>query len=352
MIRLWFWLREHLFAGPVNTLLTFLSLILIYLLVVPLLEWAFVDVVWEAASAKPCRKTSGACWAAIGEKYRLIIFGRYPLDEHWRPLAASLCLVSMVVLSLIRYFWRASLLLVIWIGGNAAFLGLMWGGFLGLAFVENALWGGLPLTLMLATFGCFLSFPLAILLALGRRSHMPVIRAACTAFIELVRGVPLITVLFVAAFMFPLFTPVGVNVDELLRAQIGIILFQSAYLAEAIRGGLQSVQRGQIEAAQALGMGYWQMTLRIILPQAIKVAIPSIVNSFISLFKDTSLVSIVNLSDLLLSTRLAIADVNWRSAFIEGYVFIAMIYFIFCFSMSRYSQYLEASLGGERKVRQ
>jgi general L-amino acid transport system permease protein len=226
----------------------------------------------------------------------------------------------------------------------------MWGGWFGLAFVPNNLWGGLPLTLILTLIGLAVAFPVSIFLALGRRSTLPIIRIICIVYIERIRGVPLISLLFMASFMLPLFLPTGVNFDEVLRAQVAIIMFSSAYLAEAIRGGLQAMPQGQYEAAHALGLTYWQTQRKIILPQVLKISIPAIVNIFIGLFKDTSLVAIVSLSDLLLSMRQAIADVAWRRYFVEGYLFIALIYFCICFFMSKYSQYLENQLEtGQRR---
>jgi general L-amino acid transport system permease protein len=221
---------------------------------------------------------------------------------------------------------------------------LMWGGVFGLTFVSNDQWGGLPLTLILSVVGMVLSFPLAILLALGRRSDLPAIRAVCVGFIEFVRGVPLVSVLFMASVMFPLFLPDGVTIDKLLRAQVGIILFTAAYLAEAVRGGLQAVPRGQYEAADALGLGYWQKMGLIILPQALKISIPPLVNQFISMFKDTSLVIIIGLFDLLTTAKTALSDPQWRPFFVESYTFVALIYWGFCFFMSRYSQFLERKL--------
>jgi general L-amino acid transport system permease protein len=222
----------------------------------------------------------------------------------------------------------------------------------GLSFVPTSLWGGLPLTLLLSILGIAVAFPLAIFLALGRRSKMPLIRMFCVGYIELIRGVPLISLLFVGSFLLPLFLPRGVEISDLLRAQVAIIGFSAAYLAEVIRGGLQAIPRGQFEAADALGLGYWQKMAKIVLPQAITLVIPPIVNTFIGLFKDTSLVSIVSLSDLLLATKdMAIADVNWRAFYAEGYVFVALIYFVFCFFMSKYSQYLERSFETGRRKR-
>jgi general L-amino acid transport system permease protein len=218
--------------------------------------------------------------------------------------------------------------------------------------VPTSLWGGLPLTLLLSILGITVAFPLAIFLALGRRSKMPLIRMFCVGYIEVIRGVPLISLLFVGSFLLPLFLPRGVEISDLLRAQVAIIGFSAAYLAEVIRGGLQAIPRGQFEAAAALGLGYWRMMAKIVLPQAITLVIPPIVNTFIGLFKDTSLVSIVSLTDLLLATKdMAIGDVNWRAFYAEGYTFIALIYFVFCFFMSQYSQHLERSFETGRRKR-
>jgi len=337
------WPRKHLFNNVGNTILTLLCLALLWLVVPPVIDWALVGAVWSGGDPQLCRDAEGACWALIGEKHRFILFGLYPYDEHWRPLlATALFLIGLVVSSNPQFWswWLAPL----W-GAIAVTCGvLMWGGVLGLSYVDQANWGGVPLTLILATVGLTLSFPLAVLLALGRRSELPAIRAVCVAFIELIRGVPLISVLFMASVMFPLFLPEGVTIDKLLRAQVGIILFTAAYLAEAIRGGLQSVPRGQFEAADALGLSYWRKTGLIILPQALKVAIPPIVNQFISMFKDTSLVIIIGLFDLLSTAKTALTDPPWRPFYVEAYLFAALIYWGFCFFMSRYSQFLERRL--------
>lgn len=335
------WLRTNLFSSWFNSLLTVLAVLLLATIIPPLVHWFVVNAVWTAADPAACKEASGACWAMIHEKYRLILFGRYPFEQQWRPLLGILVLVAMIGVSCNRTFWRPWLADV-WLGGMAVWFLLMWGGIFGLSFVPNNLWGGLPLTLILTVIGLAVAFPVSILLALGRRSRMPIIRVISVAYIELIRGVPLISLLFMASFMLPLFLPTGASIDEVLRAQVAIILFSSAYLAEAIRGGLQAIPNGQYEAAHALGLTYWQTQRKIILPQAITIAIPSIVNIFIGLFKDTSLVAIVSLADLLLSMRQAIADPLWRRFFLEGYLFIALIYFCVCFFMSKYSQYLEA----------
>ena len=337
------WLRLNLFSSVWNAILTVLALALIVSVLPGLVDWAFVSAIWATDDPRVCKEADGACWAFVHEKYRLILFGRYPFDEQWRPLLGIFVLVVTIGISCNRNFWRAWLGLV-WLGGLGLFFLFMWGGVLGMSFVENSLWGGLPLTLLLAVGGVVVAFPLSILLALGRRSNMPGIRALCVGYIELIRGVPLISLLFMASFMLPLFLPTGVSFDQVLRAQVAIIMFTAAYLAEVIRGGLQAIPRGQYEAAQALGLGYWLMMGKIVLPQAIRLVIPPIVNTCIGMFKDTSLVAIVSLTDLLLATKQAIADPAWRAFFAEGYIFIALIYFCFCFFMSKYSQYLEAQL--------
>lgn len=244
---------------------------------------------------------------------------------------------------LLCWLWGRWLLLIWLFGLLFAYL-LMHGGFLGLSTVETRLWSGLPLTLIIAVVGMVLAFPLAILLALGRRSQLPAVRAICVGYIELIRGVPLITVLFMASLMLPLFLPTGMTIDKLVRAQVAFILFAAAYLAEVIRGGLQAIPRGQVEAADALGLSYFQRTRLIVLPQALSLVIPPLVNTFIGIFKDTTLVIIISLFDLLGTAEAALSDVNWQGFYVEDYVFIALIYFCFCFFMSRYSQALEHDL--------
>jgi general L-amino acid transport system permease protein len=271
----------------------------------------------------------------------LIILGRYPFDEQWRPLVATLLMLSLLVASCVRFCWKPWLVLL-WAGVLAIFFTLMYGNVLGLARVETDRWGGLPLTLLLATLSIAMAFPIALVVALGRRSELPAIRSACTIYVELVRGVPLISVLFMASFMFPLFMPQGTTIDVLIRVLAGITLFAAAYMAEVIRGGLQAIPKGQIEAAATLGLSYWQTQRKIVLPQALAMVVPGIMNNFIAIFKDTSLVTIVSLYELTGALGLALnSDADWRPFKIEGYLFIALIYFIFCFSMSRYSLWVE-----------
>jgi general L-amino acid transport system permease protein len=277
----------------------------------------------------------------VTEKYRLIIFGRYPFEQQWRPLVATLLMLGLLVASCVRFCWKPWLVLL-WAGVLAVFFTLMYGNVLGLSKVETDRWGGLPLTLLLATLSIAMAFPIALVVALGRRSDLPAIRSACTIYVELVRGVPLISVLFMASFMFPLFMPQGTTIDVLIRVLAGITLFAAAYMAEVIRGGLQAIPKGQIEAAATLGLSYWQTQRKIVLPQALAMVVPGIMNNFIAIFKDTSLVTIVSLYELTGALGLALnSDADWRPFKIEGYLFIALIYFIFCFSMSRYSLWVE-----------
>lgn len=335
---------RRLFNTPLNAMISTLLLPLLVLAGARFVDWALVDAVWTGTPADCRAAGKGACWAFVHEKYRLILFGRYPYAEHWRPLVAMGVLVALLLASTRDRLWNWRLG-VLWAVGLVAVGVLMWGGVLGLSFVPTPRWGGLPLTLMLAVFGIFGAMPLALLLALGRRSTMPMIRALCVVYIELIRGVPLISVLFMASVMFPLFLPQGIEINQLLRAQIGFLLFTAAYLAEVIRGGLQAIPSGQNEAADALGLSYWRKQRLVMLPQALGKVIAPMVNVFIGAFKDTSLVVIVGLLDLLLATRTALGDAPWRPYFIEAYLFIGFIYFVCCFAMSRYSQRFETARG-------
>jgi general L-amino acid transport system permease protein len=336
------WLRSNLFGDWKTASSTVILGGLLLWFVPQFLNWSLLSAVW-APDLKACRAAEGlgACWGVVAEKYRLIIFGRYPFEQQWRPLAATLLMLLMLVASCIRPFWKPWLA-GLWLVVLVVFFVLMYGNTLGLVKVETDRWGGLPLTILLSALSIVMAFPIALVVALGRRSDLPAIRAFCTIYVELIRGVPLISVLFMASFMFPLFMPQGLTIDVLIRVLVGITLFAAAYLAEVIRGGLQAIPKGQIEASATLGLSYWQTQRKIVLPQALAMVVPSIVNSFISIFKDTSLVSIVSLYELTGALDMAInADANWKPFKLQGYLFIALIYFIFCFSMSRYSQWVE-----------
>jgi len=346
------WLRANLFSSWLNSAVTLLVAYFVIRSLFGFIEWGIVNAVWSVPNnqTQACRdlRGIGACWAVITEKHRFILFGTYPFEEHWRPALCVLLFVGLYVVSAMRRFWRKELAFV-WAGVLTVIGVLMWGGVLGMPYVPQERWGGLVITLILATFGLALAFPLAILVALGRRSKLPAIKAICVLYVELIRGVPLISLLFMASVMFPLFLPEGMNIDKLLRAQLAIILFAGAYLAEVVRGGLQALSKGQYEAADALGLSYWQKTGFIILPQALRMVIPPLVNTFIGFFKDTSLVLIIGIFDLLTAGKTAIIEPAWQGFGVEVYLTVGAIYFVFCFAMSKYSQGLEAELNRHRR---
>ncbi len=341
------WLRKNLFSSLSNSVLTLLAVYLLYLAILPLIQWAFIDADWFGASREDCTG-GGACWVFISKRLNQFIYGFYPEVERWR---VNLTFALLVLLMLPLFIKRVPK--KVWLGGFLLFVYpvlaffLLYGGAFGLERIATDQWGGLMLTLVLSAVGMVASLPLGILLALGRRSSMPIVRTFCVAFIELWRGVPLITVLFMSSVMLPLFFPEGVTLDKLLRALIGITLFESAYMAEVVRGGLQAIPKGQYEAAKAVGLSFWKSMALIIMPQALKLVIPGIVNTFIALFKDTTLVIIIGLFDLLGAVEAAIKDPSWLGYAIEGYVFAAVVFWIFCYGMSRYSQALERQLSTE-----
>lgn len=353
------WIKDHLLSSVFNSALTVLIIALLVWIVPPLVKFLVIDAVWsgadrEACLATPARPEVGACWAFVREWFSFFIYGPYPADQRWRVdvffglLAFGigwLLWLDAPRRDLGALFFFAILPLV-----SVALLR----GFppLGLSVVDTASWGGLLVTLVVAAVGIVVSLPIGVLLALGRRSKMPAVKLISVLFIEFVRGVPLITVLFMASVMLPLFLPEGWTIDKLVRALIMVALFSAAYLAEVIRGGLQAIPRGQYEAADALGLTYWQKMGLIILPQALKLVIPGIVNTFIGLFKDTSLVLIIGIFDLLGIVQQNLSDANWFSPNtpMTGYVFAGVIFWLFCFGMSRYSMFVERRLAaGERR---
>jgi general L-amino acid transport system permease protein len=343
------WARTHLFSSWGNAALTLASVALVWLVATRFLDWAVFSAVFTGSDGRACNGPEvGACWPFVWNKLGLFMYGRYPEPERWRiNLTYVLALAGLVPLMIPRVpgkLWLSIYMLAVF--PLIGFV-LVRGGMLGLSYVPTEMWGGLFLTLVVASIGITASFPLGILLALGRRSELPIVRWASIGFIEIVRGVPLVTVLFMASVMLPLFLPPDVTFDKLLRALIGVALFSAAYLAEVIRGGLQAIPRGQYEAADALGLSYAQKMGLIVLPQALKLVIPGIVNSFISLFKDTSLVLIIGLFDLLGIVQQSIsADAKWFSdqTAATGYFFAGVIFWAFCFGMSRYSAFIERRL--------
>ena len=336
------WLRGNLFNTWYNSLLTLLILFALWKTVPPLVKWAFVDSLWDS-SAAACHDVDGACWSIIPANIRFIIFGFFPQDQQWRPALAMILLVAMVFYSKDRNHWNR-LLAWLWPVALVVMGVLMHGGLFGLSVVETSQWSGLPLTLLLALFGMFAAYPLGVVLALGRRSRMPAIKSLCVVYIELIRGVPLISLLFMSSVMFPLFLPEGVTIDKVLRAQVAIILFTAAYIAEVVRGGLQAMPKGQYEAAESLGLNYNQTMRLIILPQALKIVIPPSVGILISAFKDTSLVVIIALYDVLKTTKVALSNPKWTGFSTEAYLFLAVLYFVCCYAMSSYSRKLEKAL--------
>ena len=340
--------RARFFSRPSDVILTFMGLYLFYLLVPPLIEWAVINATWQGTSRVDCLKPNqGACWPFITEKWTQFVYGRYPLSEIWRVnLVFAIGGIGLFCLLIPRMpYKKQSTIFMVLFFPIISFI-LLIGDMFGLKEVDTTLWGGLLVTLVVAVVGNVFSLPLGILLALGRRSEMPVMRLLCVLFIEFWRGIPLITVLFMASVLLPIFLSQGVTVDKLLRCLIGVMLFSSAYMAETVRGGLQAIPKGQYEAASALGLNYIQKMRKVVLPQALKIVIPGIVNSFIALFKDTTLVLIVGLFDLLGMIQFHFSDADWSTpqTHYTGYAFAALIFWVFCFSMSRYSLYMERRL--------
>ena len=343
------WLRRNLFSTWYNVVLSVLAAWLVYQLVPPLINWALIDADWTGNSREACSR-QGACWVFIKEWIWQFIYGRYPADQRWRVnLGAAILIAASVPLFLPNFRFKVRLGLFLVIGYPVIAYFLFVGDAFGLEAVQTPLWGGLFLTLVIALVGNVLALPIGIVLALGRRSQMPVVRALSIGFIEIWRGVPLITVLFMASVMFPLFMPEGVTFDKLLRALVAVMLFEAAYLAEVVRGGLQAIPRGQFEGAQALGLSYWRMMAFVVLPQALKLMIPGIVNTFIALLKDTTLVLVIGLFDFLGMIQSAGTNPDWLGFSVEGYVFAAFVFWMMCFSMSRYSQHLEKKLSTEHR---
>lgn len=335
----WHWMRENLFSSPLNIALTLMGFWLLYLIIPPLVQWLYIDATFAGTTREDCASNSGACWVFVNAKIDMFMYGFYPADERWRiNLGLGLFIAFLIAVRFITnnkikfalfnlYLLIASILVI--------------GGVAGLEFVPTEKWGGLMLSIVVAGAGIILSFPVGVIVALGRQSELPIIRSICVTYVEFIRGVPLITILFMSSIILPLFFPEGITFDKLLRALIGIVLFQAAYVAEVIRGGLQSIPKGQYEAADALGLSYWQKMGLVILPQALKVAIPNLVGVFISLLQDTTLVLIIGLFDLLAMVRITAADSNWLGMETEGYVFVTFVFWFFCYIMSIYSDRLE-----------
>ncbi len=339
------WIREKLFSSVSNTILSLLGFYLMYISIPPLIDWMIIDATWSGTKEEITK--DGARWIFIIEKFNQFMYGFYPESQHWRPNLVLILFAVSIFIFRMNISAKSRLVLLLIYPVVSFFL--ISGGIFGLEHVETHKWGGLMLTIIVAAVGIIASFPIGVLLALGRQSQMPLIRTLCIGFIEFIRGVPLITLLFMASVVLPMFFHEGIDFDKLLRALIGITLFQSAYIAEVIRGGLQAIPKGQYEAANSLGLTYWQAMLLVILPQALKISIPNIVGSFIALFKDTTLILIIGLFDILAMVTLTNSDTAWLGFEVEGYVFVTMIYWVICFSMSQYSKSIERKFNTENK---
>ena len=331
---------KPLIGTPVNAVITLGCLWVLWLATKGAYGWLVARAVTEGGP-QACKVGQGACWPFYAAKLRFMIFGVYPYDEHWRMLLAMVLFMGALGITMIPRFWSRRLL-GLWAATITATAILIGGGVFGLSYVPTTQWSGLPLSFLLSAVGLALGFPLGLVLALARSSKLPAIRVLAIIFIEVIRGVPLISILFMASVMLPLFMPTGMTVDKLLRAQIAIVIFAAAYIAEAVRGGLQAIPRGQHEAASAMGLHYWQSMRLIVLPQALKIAIPPLVNISIGFFQDTTLVTIIGLLDFLSTVRTAMTDPAWVGiAVMEGYVFAAVVFLVFSYGMGAYSRFLE-----------
>lgn len=335
------WARRRLFATPLDACLSLGFGALVVWLVVGLADWALVDAVWSAAERERCRETSGACWSVIAARGRLILFGLYPYELHWRSTLACVAIVATMALSCVPWLWRLWRLAGLWAAGFATFVALMHGGVLGLATVTTEQWGGLSLTVFIFCSVVVVGMPLAIVLALARRSELPAVRAVAGAVIDVFRSLPLLTILFTAAVVVPLTVPDWAEGDKLWRVVVAFAVFFAAYQAEIIRAGMQAIAPGQEEAAAALGMRYRSRVFDILLPQAFRNALPATINQLVITFKETSIVTIIGFFEIMASANAAIGTGDWTAQYVEVYVFVGLIYFAFVFSLSRYGAYLE-----------
>lgn len=336
--------KKNLFNSGLNSVLTLISAFVLLYLLYLFVDWAFLSSIWTKESVEQCNSTDGACWSVIDARHRIIFFGLYPFEEHWRSMLACAVMIVTMIASCISWFWTARRLSILWLVGFATFYFLMQGGVFGLSTVTPERWGGLALTIFIFAAVSILGMPLSILLALGRRSKLPVIAKLVGLFIDFFRSLPLLTILFTAAVITPFVLPGWLQGDKLYRVIVGFAIFFACYQAENIRAGLQAIPSGQDEAGMTLGLSYWQRVTRILLPQAFRNSLPSIVNQFVITFKETSIVTIVGFFEILASGHAAYGTGEWTHYYIEVYVFIGLIYFIFVFSLSRYGAYLEKKL--------
>ncbi len=337
-------IKKGLFNSPLDIFITIACSIVFLYLLYQFIDWAFLSSIWTAAEEPMCRETDGACWSVIDARHRIIFFGLFPYEEHWRSTLACVVMVATIVASCFPWFWTGLKLSLLWLAGFGTFYTLMHGGVFGLSVITPERWGGLALTIFIFAAVSLLGMPLSIVLALGRRSKLPVIARLTGLFIDFFRSLPLLTILFTAAVITPFLLPGWLQTDKLYRVIIGFAIFFACYQAENIRAGLQAIPAGQDEAGLTLGLGYWQRVSRIQLPQAFRNSLPAIVNQFVITFKETSIVTIVGFFEILASGHAAYGTGQWTPHYVEVYVFIGLIYFVFVFSLSRYGAYLERKL--------
>ena len=337
-------LKKNFFNSPIDGLISIACVAFFAYLIYSIVDWAFLSSVWNAEDEPSCRDTNGACWSVIDARHRIIFFGLFPYEEHWRSTLACVIMITTMIASCVPWFWSTLRLSVLWITGFGVFYTLMHGGIFGLSVITPERWGGLALTIFIFAAVSIIGMPLSVLLALGRRSKLPVIARLVGLFIDFFRSLPLLTILFTAAVITPFVLPGWLLGDKLYRVIAGFAIFFACYQAENIRAGLQSIPSGQDEAGLTLGLNYWQRVTRIQLPQAFRNSLPAIVNQFVITFKETSIVTIVGFFEILASGAAAYGTGVWTVHYIEVYVFIGMIYFIFVFSLSRYGAYLEKKL--------
>jgi len=335
------WLRKHFFATWYDAIFSAIFAALIVWVMNALLGWAIIDAIWRVENRDQCTHDAGACWAVIESRGRLILFGLYPFEEQWRSTLACLFVIATIVLSCLPAFWSIKRLPVLWIVGFGAFVLLMRGGFAGLSLVTSEQWGGLSLTIFIFSGVFVIGMPLAVLFALARQSSLPVIARSFGFFIDIVRSLPLLTLLFAAAVVVPLLVPEAFQGSKLMRVVVAFAVFFAVYQAEIIRAGLQSTSKGQEEAAVALGMPYWSLVMDILLPQAFRKTLPSTINQAVITFKETSIVTIIGFFEIMASGNAAIGGGEWGNQYIEVYVFLALVYFVFVFGLSRYGAWLE-----------
>lgn len=337
-------LKRNLFNTPFDAIVSVLCAFLLFYLLYHVIDWVFVSSIWSAEDEPQCRDATGACWSVIDARHRIIFFGLFPFEEHWRSSLACVVMVATIVASCVPWFWSTLRLSALWIGGFATFYFLMHGGIFGLSVITPERWGGLALTIFIFAAVSIVGMPLSVLLALGRRSKLPVIASLVGLFIDFFRSLPLLTILFTAAVITPFLLPGWLQGDKLYRVIAGFAIFFACYQAENIRAGLQAIPAGQDEAGLTLGLNYWQRVTRIQLPQAFRNSLPAIVNQFVITFKETSIVTIVGFFEILASGAAAYGTGTWTAHYVEVYVFIGVIYFMFVFSLSRYGAYLERKL--------